>query len=133
MTAKRSIKFVIEKGTKRPKTLDSRNTTFQIYSPESIKIRPGDTKRVILNYSIHLPNDIHATFLVAPGLGKEGLQLIKQSEINTDTRICLEFFNKTLNTTFTLKKKSKIALFTTLNEETPGLKTVFCPVKIKSL
>ena len=53
---------------------------------------------------------------------------MKQSEINTDTRICLKFFNKTLNTTFTLKKKSKIALFITLNEETPGLKTVFCPV-----
>ena len=75
MTAKRSIKFVIEKGTKRPKALDSRNTAFQIYSPESIKIRPGDTKRVILNYSIHLPNDIHATFLVAPDWEKKDYSL----------------------------------------------------------
>ena len=128
MSAKRSVKFVIEKGTKRPKALDNRNTAFKIYSPESIKIRPGDIKRVLLNYSIHLPQDIHATFLVAPGLGKEGLQLIRHSEINKDTRIYLEFFNKTLHTTFTLKKKSKIALFMTLNEETAGLKTGFCPV-----
>ena len=124
----RIIKFVIEKGTKRPKALDSRNTCFQIYSPESIKIRPGDIKRLILDYSIHLPQDILSTFLIAPGLGKEGLQLTRYSDVNKDTRICLEIFNKTLHTTFTIRKKSKIALFMTINEESAGLKTVFCPV-----
>ena len=128
MAENRVIKFVIKKGSKRPKALDSRNTCFQIFSPESIKIRPGEVKTIILNYSIHLPQDIHCTFIIAPRLGREGLQLIRQSEVNTDTRISLDLFNKTLHSTFTLTKKSKIALFMTLNEESAGLKTVFCPV-----
>ena len=126
--SKRSIKFIIENGTKRPKAMDSRNSCFQIYSPERFKIAPGETKRIILNYSIHLPEDILSTFLVIPHLGKEGLQLIRHSETNCDTRIYLEFFNKTLHTTFKSAKKSKVALFMTLNEETAGLKTVFSSV-----
>ena len=124
----REIKFKIEKGSKRPKALDARNTTFQIYSPESIKIRPGEVKRIILKYSIHLPDDILTAFLVNPNLGKEGLQLTRHSNTNTDTRIYLEFFNKTLHTTFTLRKHSKIAFFMTINEENAGLKKVFCSV-----
>ena len=108
--------------------MDSTNSCFQIYSPERFKIAPGETKRIILNYSIHLPEDILSTFLVAPHLGKEGLQLIRHSETNCDMRIYLEFFNKTLHTTFKCAKKSKIALFMTLNEETAGLKTVFSSV-----
>ena len=126
--SKRSIRFIIENGTKRPKAMDSRNSCFQIYSPEKFKIAPGETKRIILNYSIHLPEDTLSTFLVAPHLGKEGLQLIRHSETNFDTRIYLQFFNKTLHTTFKCAKKSKIALFMTLNEETAGLKTVFSSV-----
>ena len=70
--SKRSIKFIIENGTKRPK-VDSRNSCFQIYSPERFKVAPGETKRIILNDSIHLPEDILSTFLIAPHLGKEGL------------------------------------------------------------
>ena len=123
--ATRTIKFTIEKGCKKPKALDSRNSLFQLYSPESIKIRPGDVKRLILKYGIHLPNDILTTFLISRALGKEGLQLTRYSETNTNTRISLEFFNKTHHKTFTLKKNPEIALFMTLNEETLGLKKVF--------
>ena len=126
--SKRSIKFIIEKGTRRPKSMDSRNTCFQIYSPEFFKVMPGETKRIVLNYSIHLPQDILTTFLVAPALGKEGLQLTRYSDVNSDTRIYLEFFNKTHHTTFTCTKKSKIALFMTLNEEMARLKTVFSSI-----
>ena len=123
--ATRTIKFSIEKGHKKLKAVDSRNSLSQIYSPESIKIRPGEIKSLILKYSIHLPDDILTTFLINPNLGKEGLQLTRYSETNTDTRISLEFFNKTHHKPFTLKKTSKIALFMTLNEETAGLKKVF--------
>ena len=123
--ATRTIKFSIEKGHKKSKALDSRNSLFQIYSHKSIKIRPGEIKRLILKCSIHLPDDILTTFLINPNLGKEGLQLTRYSETNTDTRILLEFFSKTHRKTFTLKKNSKIALFMTLNEETAGLKKAF--------
>ena len=129
--ATRTIKFKIEKGYKRPKTLDSRNSLFQIYSPELIRIRPGEIKRVLLKYSINLPSDILTTFLIVPSLGNEGLQLTRYSDTNIDERIRLEIFNKTQNTTFTFKKNSKIALFMMLNEETAGLKKVFETVTSK--
>ena len=123
--ATRTIKFKVEKGYKRPKALDSRNSLFQIYCPELIRIRPGEIKHVLLKYSIHLPSDILTTFLIVPSLGNEGLQLTRYSDTNTDERIRLEFFNNTHNTTFTFKKNSKIALFMMINEETEGLKKVF--------
>ena len=123
--AARTIKFKIEKGYKRPKALDSRNSLFQIYSPELIKIRPGETQFVFLKYSIHLPDHILTTFLINPSLGNEGLQLTRYTNTNIDERIRLEFFNKTHNKTFNLKKNSKIALFMMLNEETAGLKKEF--------
>ena len=68
--SKRSIKFIIENGTKRPKAIDSRNSCFQIYSPEGFKIAPGEIKRIIINYSIHLPEDILSPFLVVATFGK---------------------------------------------------------------
>ena len=89
--ATRTIKFKVEKGYKRPKALDSRNSLFQIYSPELIRIRPGEIKRALLKYSIHLPSDILTTFLIVPSLGNEGLQLTRYSDTNTDERIRLKF------------------------------------------
>ena len=82
--ATRKIKLKIEKGYKRPKALDSINSLFQIYSPELIKIKSGETKFVFLKYSIHLPDDILTTFLINPSLGNEGLQLTHYTTTNID-------------------------------------------------
>ena len=105
--AARTIKFKIEKGYKRPKALDSRNSLFQIYSPELIKIRPGENQFVFLKYSINLPDDILTTFLINPSLGNEGLQLTRYTNTNIDEKIRLEFFNKTQIRHLTLKRTPK--------------------------
>ena len=123
--AARKIKFKIEKGTKRPKAIDGRNSIFILYSPEKIKIKPQKFTFAYLKYSIHLLEDILSAFLITPALRDEGLELSSSSNVNTNERIRLEFFNKTLDKTFTLRKKSRIALFMTLNEETAGLKAEF--------
>ena len=123
--ATRTIKFKTEKGYKRPKALGSRNSLFQICSPELINIRPGEIKFIFLKYSIHLPDDILTTFLITPSLGNEGLQLTHYTNKNIDEKIRLKIFNKMHNNIFTRKKNSKIALFKMLNEETAGLKKEF--------
>ena len=125
----RKIKFKIEKGTKKPKPLNKENSIFVIYSPEKIVIKPQTFKFAFLDYSIHLPEDIPSTFLIMPNLRDEGLQLTHYSNTNVNERIRLEYWNKTLNKTFTPKKKSKIALFMTLNEETGGLEKEFEVIK----
>ena len=123
--AARKIKFKIEKGTKKPKSINSANSVFILYAPEKIKIRPNEFKFAFLKYSIHLPEDILSTFLITPALRDEGLRLTHHTNVNEDRSIQLELFNKTLDKTFTLRKKSRIALFMTLNEGTEGFKTEF--------
>ena len=123
--AARKIKLKIEKGTKKPKSINPANSIFILYAPETIKIKPNEFKFAFLKYSIHLPEDILSTFLITPALRDEGLRLTHHTNVNDDQRIRLELFNKTLNKTFTLKKKSRIALFMTLNEGTKCFKTGF--------
>ena len=127
--AARKIKFKIEKGTKKSKSINDANSIFVLYAPDTIKIRPNEFKFAFLKYSIHLPGDILSTFLITPALRDEGLKLTHHTNVNEDRRIRLELFNKTLNKTFTLKKRSKIALFMTLNEGTEGFKTEFEKIK----
>ena len=42
--APRKIKFKIEKGSKRPRPLNSANSIFALYAPETIKIEPQTYK-----------------------------------------------------------------------------------------
>ena len=122
--AARKIKFKIEKGSKRPKSINSANNIFALYAPETINIHPGQAKFAFLKYSIHVPDDILSTFLIMPALRKEGLKLAHHTDVNSDQRIRLEYINTTLKK-FTLKKNSKIALFMTLNEGSDWFKTEF--------
>ena len=123
--AARKIKFKIEKSTKEPKSINPANSIFILYAPDTIKFRPNEFQFVFLKYSIRLPEVILSTFLITPALRDEGLKLTHHTNVNEDRRIRLEFFNKTLNKIFTLKKKSKITLFMTLNEGAKGFKTEF--------
>ena len=99
--AARKINFKIEKGSKRPKSINFANTIYALYAPETIKIYPGEAKFVFLKYSIHVPDDI-----LIPALRKEGLKLAHHTNVNVDQIIRLEYINPTLKT-FTLKKNSK--------------------------
>ena len=121
------IIFKIEKGSKRPKSINSANSIFALHAPETLTIYPGQTKFVFLKYSIHHPDNIHSTFLIMPSLRNEDLKLAHHTNVNVDQRIRLEFLNPTLKT-FTLKKDSKIALFMTLNEGSEGLKKKFVKI-----
>ena len=121
------IIFKIEKGSKRPKSINSANSIFALYAPETLTIYPGQTKLVFLKYSIHHPDNILSTFLIMPSLRNKGLKLAHHTNVNVDQRIRLEFLNPTLKT-FTLKKDSKIALFMRLNEGSEGLKKEFVKI-----
>ena len=47
--AARRIKFKIEKGTKRPKAIDEKNSVFILYASEKLKIKPQEFKFAYLN------------------------------------------------------------------------------------
>ena len=103
-SAARKIKFKIEKGSKRPKSINFANSIFMLYAPEAIRIHPNEAKFTFLKYSIHVPDNILSTFLITPALREEGFKLTHYTNVKVNERIRLEFINPALKT-FTLKKK----------------------------
>ena len=71
-----------------------KNSIFLLYAHEKVN-------------SIHLPEDILSTFLIVPALRDKGFKLTNYSNVNSDERIGLEFFNKTYDKTFTLRKNQE--------------------------
>ena len=119
--AARKIKFKIEKGSKRPKSLNFANSIFAIYAPETIKIEPQTFKIAYLTYSIHHPAD-RRTFLIASEIRAAGLKIMHYSNVNSEIRIRLELFNESTHKTFRLKRRTKIAIFMMINEGTECFK-----------
>ena len=116
----RSIKFIIEKGSRAPKEINKQNTIFVIFVPERVTIYPGQTILIYTKFAVNYPEDILATFLIMPNLKTEGLKLIGQNH-ERNQRVRLQYFNPMLKT-FTIKKTLKIAMFMTLNEGNESFK-----------
>ena len=112
----RHIKFTVEKGTKRPKSINKHNTIIVLYSPEKIKMQAGDFRYVLMNFSIDLPTDIIGTFLIVPSLRDEGLELTHNTNPNCGQKMRFELFNKNNNKNIKIKKGDKLAIFMTINE-----------------
>ena len=100
----RSIKFIIEKGSRAPKEINKQNSIFVIFAPERVTIYPGQTIFIYTKFAVNYPEDILATVLIMPNLKTEGLKLIGQNR-ETNQRMRLEYFNPTLKT-FIIKKKT---------------------------
>ena len=116
----RSVKFIIEKGSRAPKEINKQNTIFVIFAPERVTIYRGQTIFIYTKFAVNYPEDILATFLITPNLKTEGLKLIRQNH-ERNQRVMLEYLNPTLKT-FTIKKPLKIAMFMTLNEGNKSFK-----------
>ena len=101
----RSIKFIIEKGSRAPKEINKQNTIFVTFAPERVTIYPGQTIFIYTKFAVNYPEDILATFLIMPNLKTKGLKLIEQNH-ERNQRVRLEYVNPTLKT-FTIKKTLK--------------------------
>ena len=108
METKRVIKFTVEKCTKRPKKFNETGTLFGLFIPETLKIQPNETKKVLLNFNVYILNDIFAIKVLLRSLHKEDLVLknyqYKQENIR---KVELELYNKTNNNTFDSKNTKK--------------------------
>ena len=106
---------------KRPKKL--RNIVFVLYSPERIRLQPGELKNVDMKLSIRLQNEIIATCVLLPSFSKNGLDLEKCQYISVDNNINnlnqpinllrklqLELVDRNMNTVFSIRKKQEIGL-----------------------
>ena len=106
----RAITFFIDKNMKRPKSL--RNNVCALYSPERIKLRPGDFTKIDMKVDVKLPNNIIGTCTLILSLEKKDLSIQNNQYISTENNIVninqpidlpwqinLELLNKSTNNT----------------------------------
>ena len=120
-----NIEFIYDKTIKRPKRLQ--NNVFVLHSPEGIKIQPGEFKKIDMKRSTHLRENIITTCLLF--LSENGLKLDNSQYISTENNIVnlnqslnlpwklqLDTVYRSLNLTFSIRKKQEIGFIVPLNE-----------------
>ena len=120
-----NIEFIYDKTIKRPKRLQ--NNVFVLHSPERIKIQPGEFKKIDMKRSTHLRENIITTCLLF--LSENGLKLDNSQYISTENNIVnlnqslnlpwklqLDTVYRSLNFTFSIRKKQEIGFIVPLNE-----------------
>ena len=86
VSSKKIVKFYYRNSTRRPKRLE--NNVFVIYSPEKIKLQPGEKRYVNMHVKIHFSKNIEGSCRTLYSLSNYGLKLLNSNtisqEINSD-------------------------------------------------
>ena len=132
VSSKEIIKFYYQKSTRRPRKLE--NNVFVIYSPERIKLLPGE--KIILNtgIKIDLPKNIEASCKILYSLSNYGLKLLNSNTISQEFNLNIdnslsnrennlpswilifEPFNKSFIQTLQIRKRQEIGYFFITND-----------------
>ena len=97
MSEKEIVKFFYQKSTRRPKILE--NNVFVIYSPEKIKLQPGEMKFVNMGVKIKFSKNITGSCTILQSLSNYGLKLLNSNtisqEFNSNMQISLPLMKMT--------------------------------------
>ena len=121
------IEFIYDKTTRRPKRLE--NNVFILYTPERIRLQPGEVKEVNMKLKLKISN--HGLTFSNHGLKPLNSNTIAQSENNRILQnhltreednddfppwfLAFELFNKSMNKFFQIRKKQEIGYFIIIN------------------
>ena len=81
MEMKRNIEFTVEKGAKKPISMNISALMFGLYMPNRIKIQSceiGDLKK---NFRVALPTEMFGTIVFLPHLQKDSLVVLYNHHI----------------------------------------------------
>ena len=113
--------------TRRPKRLE--NNVFVTYSPEKIKLRPGETKIINMRVKIKFSKNITGSCRILQSLSSYGLKLLNSNTISQEFNsniqnfltvyendlpgwiLTFELFNKNFNRTIEIRKDKKLDIF----------------------
>ena len=87
------IKFNVEKGSRGPKELNKKNTSFVIFSPNALTIKASSNAYIYLKFSVEISNEYLTTYVETDNLSKKGLKIIGQFNEQC-RRVRLEYYNK---------------------------------------
>ena len=120
---KEVVKFFYQKSTRRPRRLE--NNVFVIYSPEKIKLQPGEMKFVNMGVKIKIPKNITGSCIILQSLSNYGLKLLNSNRQNLLTidendlptwTLTFELFNKSFTRTLQIRKRQEIGYFFITND-----------------
>ena len=123
VSPKEIIKFFYQKSTRRPRRLE--NNVFVIYSPEKIKLQPGEMKFVNMGVKIKIPKNITGSCIILQSLSNYGLKLLNSNRQNLLTidendlptwTLTFELFNKSFTRTLQIRKRQEIGYFFITND-----------------
>ena len=123
ISPKEIIKFFYQKSTRRPRRLE--NNVFVIYSPEKIKLQPGEMKFVNMGVKIKIPKNITGSCIILQSLSNYGLKLLNSNRQNLLTidendlptwTLTFELFNKSFTRTLQIRKRQEIGYFFITND-----------------
>ena len=108
-----------------------------VYSPETIRLHPGQFKKVDMKLSIRLQEQVTACIL-SPSFSKNGLKLENRQYISADNNVInlnqpinlpwklqFELVNRSKNTIFSKCKRQEIGYIVPLNEQIEQLKVKY--------
>lgn len=122
MEIKRSIKFTVEQGIKRPNQINISGKLYAMYSPERTFVRSCEYTAVKMQIKNDKPQRIFGTTAILLSLQKQGLHLeSNQMAKGSHQEIELELINKNLITTIRLQKKQDIATHTIIKWRNRGI------------
>ena len=111
----------ISYSKRRPKKLE--NDVFVLYTPERIKLQPGEIKIVDMKLHLKLSKNLVGGCVLLPSLTSKNIKLLNAYHISTDSltledspyRVIFEIQNRNMNETIQLKAKTELGFFTILN------------------
>ena len=90
VSSKEIIKFYYQKSTRRPKRLE--NNVFVIYSPERIKLQPGEKTTVNMGIKIKFSKNIERSCRILYSLSNYGLKLLNSNKISQEFNLNMDNF-----------------------------------------
>ena len=99
---------------RRPKKLE--NDVFVLYTPERIKLQPGQIKIVDMKLHLKLSKNLVGGCVLLPSLTSKNIKLLNSYHISTDSltledspyRVILEIQNRNMNEAIQLRAKTEL-------------------------
>ena len=121
-----TIEFIYDKTTRRSKRLE--NNVFILYTPEKIRLRPGEVKKIKVKVKTRLSKDLVGCCTLLKAFSDNWIKLLNSQYISSESNtacfsqpvdslwcLTLEVFNKDMSTVFQLNKKQEMEFFHILN------------------
>ena len=81
--SRKVIKFIYDRTTRRPRRLE--NNVFVLYTPEKIRLKPGETQIIKTKIKIHLPKNLVGCCTLLQAFSVNGLKLLNSQHISAET------------------------------------------------